>query len=498
MKVGFGVLFVVLGLWVSSARADIGLVLNASTAPSPFAVSAFTNSGHAAIYLSRICPASPVRLRLCEPGEQGSVLSTYDDLGEAEPYEWNVISLSAFLYGVDDSEHAPLIAIANLRHTLQEHQRETRLAAVCGEGQCGGSPAHWRDEIGAAFVREVYMFQVRTTKEQDEALIEEFNDRANVNRYNFFRNNCASFARIVINRYFPGAARPDYLNDFSITSPKAIARSFTHYAVKHPELQFHVTRYAQVPGEYKHSGDARDGTEVLFREKRWALPIYLLGSHELAFFAVSYTLTGRFNPYHELERRPSAEANNLLQQIKSAERSRDQALEAKLRNELQQERKAALGTPQDWKSYRNRFQELLGTAIAEGIVNNQGDLQGFLRDLEKSKTYVDDQGAPWAELRDEAGVHQLGLAKSNVLSAGSDRKLAVRLLLAHMEAVLREKKKYREPWEVAQQDSQLAAGIVHAREEQLAVAPDKPAQEASKSGSNEPGLQISTWSATLR
>ena len=37
----------------------------------------FGGTGHAAVYLSRICAESPVLLRHCAPGELGAVMSRY-------------------------------------------------------------------------------------------------------------------------------------------------------------------------------------------------------------------------------------------------------------------------------------------------------------------------------------------------------------------------------------------------------------------------------------
>ena len=81
------------------ARADAGVVLNESLDTS---VARITGSGHTAVYLSRICPdGSPVKMRLCMPGEQGSIVSNYTTLGEDQPYEWNIVPLSVYLYGVE-------------------------------------------------------------------------------------------------------------------------------------------------------------------------------------------------------------------------------------------------------------------------------------------------------------------------------------------------------------------------------------------------------------
>jgi len=108
--------------------------------------------------------------------------------------------------------------------------------------------------------------------------------------------NCADFTRRVINTYFPGATGPDYINDFGITSPKAIARSFTRYAKRHPEARFRVLHFAQIPGTIKRSSVARTGTEQLFRSKKLLVPMLIFADHVLPFVAASYIFTGRFNP----------------------------------------------------------------------------------------------------------------------------------------------------------------------------------------------------------
>ena len=129
-------------LWGARAHADVGVVLNESLDSS---VDRITGTGHSAVYFSRICPDLPVKLRLCRPDEQGSVMSNYINIGEDQPFEWNVVSLN--------------------------------------------------------------------------------------------------------------------MNDFGMTSPKAVARTFTRYALRHPEANFRVQHFAQVPGTIKRSRECRAGTE---------------------------------------------------------------------------------------------------------------------------------------------------------------------------------------------------------------------------------------------
>src|SRR5215469_4482747 len=40
-------------------------------------------TGHIAIYFANVCAETPVKLRRCEPGEQGSVISRYQGIDAA-------------------------------------------------------------------------------------------------------------------------------------------------------------------------------------------------------------------------------------------------------------------------------------------------------------------------------------------------------------------------------------------------------------------------------
>ena len=74
----------------SKAYGEVGIVLDESLGTG---LARIVATGHSAVYLSRICPDSPVRLRICRDGEHGSILSTYPNLGEDIRFEWNVVPL---------------------------------------------------------------------------------------------------------------------------------------------------------------------------------------------------------------------------------------------------------------------------------------------------------------------------------------------------------------------------------------------------------------------
>src|SRR3984893_485877 len=126
----FSFLLAILLICLGSSKAygDVGVVLNESLDTS---VARITGSGHTAVYFSRICPESPVKLRLCQPGEQGSVISNYINLGEDQPFEWNIAPLNVYLYGVENPRYRPLVGSQKIKHVLEERYRENYLFAYC-------------------------------------------------------------------------------------------------------------------------------------------------------------------------------------------------------------------------------------------------------------------------------------------------------------------------------------------------------------------------------
>ncbi len=453
-KVGRGILFHGLALilaCVASSRAygDVGVVLNESLDTS---VARITGSGHSAVYFSRICPASPVKLRLCLPGEQGSVMSNYTTLGEDQPFEWNVVPLSVYLYGVENPRYRPIVGSQKIKRVLEERYRENYLADYCASKSCQTSnKAEWREMVGATLARSIYVFVVATTVEQDLALIEQFNSLPNENHFNGMIRNCADFTRRVINTYFPNATGPDYINDFGMTSPKAIARSFTRYAKRHPEADFRVLHFAQVPGTIKRSSECRTGTEQLVRSKKLLVPMLIFADHALPFVAASYILTGRFNPQRELEKHPTVEATEAEYQIKQARAENNDARVEKLEAEKDQQRARVVGTAEEWKQYRASFASMVTESAAEqGASSNaflkiSGSLKKFFRRLDEAGTPVADRnGALWMEFSDGDESSRIGLSANNVFSAGTDSDLAYQLVLARVGHVLKSPKHSRE------------------------------------------------------
>ncbi len=438
------------------AGAEIGLLLDAKPNVHLEFGNELTGAGHSGVYLSNVCIVSPVELRLCQPGEMGTVIQNYEDFKEDEKYQWNAVPLSVYLYGVDNPAQRPLFGSPELRAALQEQYRHEYLQSICTTERCiGDLRADWRESVAAAFVREIYIFAVDTTREQDENFIREFNARANVNHYSGFTNNCADFAKLVVNTYFPHSTRRDALNDLGMTGPKAIARSFTHYAEHHPELDLRVIRIDQLPGTYRRSSDSHTGTEQVIRAKKWLLPVAAVSYQAIPVLAASYFLTGRFSPDKELSRHPSEEAALLTDQL-AAKQHGDKPQRKQLEVELRQERLRQVGGDEDWNRLRQRFNEVVQSAIADGVIANKHELRELFRELQaRGKVSVDGNEQAWMDVESAGQLRRVGLSASNVVGADSDRLLAMQLLLARMEYLLSTNAKHRELYTEIQGDWDL-------------------------------------------
>jgi len=428
----------------AGARADVGVILNDSLDTS---VARITGSGHSAIYLSRICPASPVKLRFCKPGEEGSVISNYTTLGEDRPYEWNVVPLNVYVYGVENPADRPLFASAKIKNTLEEAYREKVLADYCESESCRTSgKAEWREMVGAESERTFYILIASTTVEQDQKIIDEFNALPNVNHFNGMTHNCADFTKHIIDTYFPHAAHRDPINDFGMTSPKAVARSFAHWAHHHPNERYRVVHFAQLPGTIKRSSECRSGTEQLYRSKKLLVPMAAFLPHELAIVTGSYLLTGRFNPQKEFDQHATIRETELGRQLKLAKDDDEPEIADELKAEEARERADIVGTDEQWKDYQAQFDSIVDQAVQDGRLSGRDSLgHVFEKISSKGEPFLDDRGELWMNVREDDGrVSRVGLTPSSILAEGSDRTLAYQVILANVNEVLKSPARRRE------------------------------------------------------
>ncbi|MGH9746068.1 MAG: hypothetical protein ACRD59_08170 [Candidatus Acidiferrales bacterium] len=425
------------------AYGDVGVILNETLDES---VARVTGSGHTAVYFSRICPESPVKLRLCGPGENGSVMSNYINLGEDERYEWNIASFNLYVYGVEDTSYRAVFGTQKIKNLLEEKYRDEALAAYCTGKNCLTSDkAEWREMVGASMSRSMYIFVVETSVQQDLELIAKFNALPNENHFSGFTRNCADFTKGVINTYFPHSAHRDVINDFGMTSPKAVARTFSQYAKEHPESHFRVMHFSQLPGTIKRSTEPHSGTEQLYHSKKLLIPMVIFAQHELPVAAAAYLITGRFNPQREFEEHPTVEAVQVSDpgripkpEVADASAEHLEAVEIQAREEL-------LGAPGEWKKYRKAFDSLVRDAVRDEIIPDHGYVTHVFKRMDESGTpSIDADGGLWMQASDASGTAKVGVSVNNIFAQNSDPRLAFVILLARVDAVLKSPKHSRE------------------------------------------------------
>ena len=286
----FSTLVVVIGASRAHAR-EAALLLE-----EPFGhFGGMTPTGHAAVYLSGVCAESPTELRSCRPGEDGVVLSRYHHI---DGYDWLAIPLIPYLYAVDDPSEIPATADPGLETRLRDRYRREHLMDLVPDNPKKEIPGgEWTQLIGASYDRRIYGYAIETSKEQDDALIADFNGRANKSHFNFFFNNCANFAENVMNYYYPHSIRRNFIADAGLMTPKHAAKSLAKYEKKHSDLQTADFVIEQVPGTIPRSTPVDGVAEALLKSKRYVVPITLLQPFATAGLAVIYLGGGgRFHP----------------------------------------------------------------------------------------------------------------------------------------------------------------------------------------------------------
>lgn len=278
-----------------AATADVALFLE-----EPFGAFGEMNpTGHAAVYLSRVCAASPVRLRRCEPGETGVVISRYHRVGG---YDWIAIPLIPYLYAVERPEEVPLFASAAMVARLRDEYRRRHLEQIAPDTPDGRTPGgEWIQLVGAAYDRKIYSFEIETTAAQDDRLIEKLNSHKNKGHFNLIFRNCADFARGVINTYYPHAVRRSLFADQGITTPKQVAKCLVSYGRRHPHLQLSRFVIDQVPGMLPRSRPVRGVLEAFLRSKKYMVPVAALHPLVAGGMAVAYLTMAGFDPHRHFD-----------------------------------------------------------------------------------------------------------------------------------------------------------------------------------------------------
>lgn len=247
-------------------------------------------TGHAAIYLSRVCADTPTTLRRCNPGELGSVISRYQGIGH---YDWLAVPLVPYLYSVETTGNVPTTVNKSTVNLLRNQYHERHLLFLGDEIPQGSFfNGGWSELVGASYERRIYAYRFNTTEEQDDALIARLNSRDNDSHFNLLFQNCADFARGILNFYMPGIFDRSIFPDAGVTTPKQITYKLLRYARAHQQLGLEVFEIPQIHGYRKKSRKNHGIAESLITSG-YAIPIIALNPYLAGGLFVDYLVRGR-------------------------------------------------------------------------------------------------------------------------------------------------------------------------------------------------------------
>lgn len=256
-----------------------------------------TPTGHTAIYLSRVCAATPVSLRRCDPGELGVVISRYHRVSASD---WIAIPLLPYLYAVDRTDQVPATVTPEDVAALRDAWRRKNLTTIAPDAEDGGAPSgDWVQLAGAAYERTIYAFGMETTEEQDDSFIQTFNSRPNENHFNLLFHNCADFVRQAVDFYYPHAIHRSFIADLGIMTPKQAARTLVSYGKRHRDLQLSSFVIPQVAGTVARSSAVRGVLESFVKSKKYAFPLVSIAALHPYFggsLVFAWVEGGRFDP----------------------------------------------------------------------------------------------------------------------------------------------------------------------------------------------------------
>ncbi len=425
-----GVLLLFLLAWFTPpADANVTVLLE-----EPYSYDGtLAGTGHTAVYLTRVCAATPVTLRRCHTGEHGVVLSRYTRIAG---YDWIAIPLVPYLYAVENPDDIPLYADPKLVAFLRDQYRRAHLEDVAPDTPGGETPkGDWYELIGSSYDRTNYGFELETTPEQDDALISWLNSQPNRATYQFVSRNCADFVRDILDFYYPHSVSHGSFADLFVSTPKHAAKSLVKYSKRHPDLEFTHFVIPQVPGSAKRSRPVRGVLESVVRAKKYV--VILAAFHPLVAGGVlAADLVGdRFNP-----------AKNSLVFSLTGE---------------------PLAPPTN--AERRIYMEDLRTVTANGagIDATRGGIK-WRKFVEKSQPEFNADGQPVLRVSDGTNVVELGIARSDLESDDPPVELRRDLMVSRLKQTLAHSRAPRISASELSEDWQLLEKIDDAEREILA------------------------------
>src|SRR6266536_6532640 len=378
----------------------------------------FAGTGHAAVYLSRVCADSPTILRRCHAGETGVVISRYHRVAGLD---WIAIPLLRYLYAVGSAEDIPLVADPQLVNFLRNNYLNT----------IGVTDAASYQLAGSAYDRTTFGFRIATRPEQDDQLIALLNSAPNKESYKLLSRNCADFAKQVINFYYPKAIHRSVIGDLGVMTPKQSAKSLVHFAKHHPEMQLTTSIIPQVPG-LKRSKPVHGVIESVVLAKKYVTPVLLFHPLLVGTVEAAYWAGWRFN---------SGEGALIFDP-----------------NQLN-----VLETPLS-AADRRAYQKSIFILKRE---NRELDLQGWRKFQASAEPQLDLEGRPFLRMQVGERSFEVGICRGNALRLSAPPEFTEQILLTGLEQQLKPGKPSRISERQVESDWNLLQSAVESREASL-------------------------------
>ena len=462
----------------SAAGADIGVIVHEPVSALGF----FTRVGHAATYVSNICPdGSPIKMRLCRPEESGGVVIRSSALSENEDYDWAIVPFEEYMHGFGSLDLAPLFGTRTLQHALERHDFGAVFARAFTTTADGAVPAgQWKAALATRFDRSIYVFSVETTPAADAAIVAEYNAAPNKSRFNFFYRNCSDQAKGIFDLILPHTTG-DRTSGITMQTPKGLAKALVRRALAHPELALRVRRYPQIPGTFSRSREVLFPMENTYRNIAFAPYWYFSGFGEVALGAMFYhEVISPFEVFgasrdfispmaaaltveqYQLRQRQDTIRVALASSRHASEWRKLSALHGRVlqrlsevRREKQTEVNRVAGTKAQWRGLEREFQSTIrGLSARLGIrpelqrpfeeFASDGRLsRQLLQSFEADGEFYVDRAGPWMWLQLGDGEwRSTGLSRSHILAG--DALLAALILAAVIDYHLHQPETRRE------------------------------------------------------
>ncbi len=268
------------------SRADIGVIVLEPIGALGF----FTRVGHAGTYFSNICQdGSPIRMRLCLPGESGGVVSKYSPLSEHEDYDWAIVPFEEYMHGFGSPDFAPMIGTPKLQSAIERYNFGPLFSRALKTSAGELPDGQWKAALATRFDRTIYILSVETSAADDAIIVAAFNAAPNKSRFNFFYRNCSNQAKAIFDLILPHIDTiGDRTSGVTMETPKGLAKALVDQALRNPELNLRVRRFAQIPGTFGRSRDVLFPMENTYRSLGFAPWWFFGGFREVALGAMLY------------------------------------------------------------------------------------------------------------------------------------------------------------------------------------------------------------------